>query len=198
MWADYSHLICVPTDIRKERNEFFRARKEFSRNRAHWKEKSHTIELKIQQALSSHNIHELSPLSKEITPHILLALIEQEGIKPKKSKKLSITSKVSGSSFIVVLSKPDTTAWPFSSILSLEIELKLSPEQANIAFTRLRKGAQELNPGLIWAYFGSDIDLLKSITHVLARLSQGLNRSEELTHHETGIQHPAPFRYAQS
>jgi hypothetical protein len=101
-------------------------------------------------------------LLRQLEPQAIVALlVHKVGFDVERLKTLCCMPKVSGSSFVVVFSKPEPAIWPLKVMLSLEVELKISSDFVALTLKRLRRGSHELSPGVAWAYFGSELSLLQ-------------------------------------
>ena len=161
-WLSYSPLLETPSDVMRSRDVFSIATEIFQKNPKYWHTKRQQMEEKIEYALSETSPSSSISFIHEITPEMLIALAANTFKKESQSSSsLAFTTKISGSSLLLLLSKYDQNAWPLPILLSLEIEIRFLPSHIELFFHRLRRGSQELSAQETRSYFGSELDLLK-------------------------------------
>jgi len=157
-WFSHADLFSIPKDVKQSRDLYFATRQELDRDPIYWQEQRLSFEEKMKQASLESNSHEMAHLIQTIQPHTIIDILSQG---TSQSGTLAITPKRSGSSLVLIATKPERLFWPFSTMLSLEIELQPTTEGVSMRFTRLRRGSQEFSPTLARSYFGADLEMLK-------------------------------------
>ncbi len=161
-WCAKADFFDTPTEVQEARESYFAVKQQFYSDHLSWSAEWANTKRKIQECLAKEESQELSSLLDTITPQLLLAFLTDElGIDEARLDAVSVMPKQCGSTFTVMVSKPEPTVWPFTAMLTLEIECQIARSRVTLVCTRLRRGAQELSPKLTWAYFGSDLEPLK-------------------------------------
>jgi len=160
-WFSHADLFSIPKDVRQSRNLYFSAKREIEQDPIYWREHRLFFEKRLERALLDKDNNEILQLIQSITPHTLTDVLSEE------TSSLTITPKLTTSSLVLVATKPERLFWPFSTMLSLEIELRFEQEGVSAHFIRLRRGSQEFSPTLAWSYFGPDLERLKKSNHPL-------------------------------
>lgn len=159
-----SDLFRVPQDVRQARKAFDHARQGFSKDPLRWQIEWSRTERGIYGALTGGREHEISSILRQLDSRAFVALlVNRVGFEPERLLSLCCMPKVSGSSYVVVFSKPEPGICPIHIMLSLEAEVRISPEIVSITLKRLRRGSRELSPGVAWAYFGSELSTLQRL-----------------------------------
>jgi hypothetical protein len=170
-WIATSDLFDVPRDVRKDRQVFSIARQQYLDNQQYWYSQYLQIEHTLKQAVLENREQDIPILLQQITPQTLIALlVNHSTIKIERLKSFAVIPKISGSSFVVVASKPEPNIWPFKVMLSIECQITISSEGTTIVVSRLRRGSQELAPALSWAYFGPELELIKNLPQASIRI----------------------------
>ena len=178
MWIATSDLFDVPRDVRKDRQVFSIARQQYVDNQQYWYSQYLQIEHALKQAVLENREQDIPILLQQITPQALIALlVNHSTIKIERLKSFAVIPKISGSSFVVAASKPEPNIWPFKVMLSLECQITISSEGTTIVVSRLRRGSQELAPALSWAYFGPELELIKSLPSASIRIRHDFSPS---------------------
>jgi len=163
-WFSHIDLFSVPKDVQQSRELYFTVRDELGKDPIYWRDQRYSLEKKLGKALFEKNNFEITEAIRSITPHTLIDFLSEQ---ETKSSSLTITSKLSGTSLVLVATKPERLFWPFSTMLSLEIEVRFTPEGISPTFIRLRRGSQEFSPTLAWSYFGTELEMLKKSSNLL-------------------------------
>jgi hypothetical protein len=166
-WCSTADFFDTPTDVYRARQSYFSSKKHFFNDQSAWSSEWITMKRSIKNSLENGREHEIPLLLESVTPQLILAFLNDEiGVDEARLNAISIMPKRCGSTFMVMVSKPEPTIWPFSAMLTLEIECHISLKGVSLVCTRLRRGSQELSPNLTWAYFGSDLELLKRFSAI--------------------------------
>ena len=190
VWISTSNLFDVPRDVRKDRQLYSIARRQYIDNPHYWYTQWQQFDLLLKKAIKQNREQEIPSILQQITPQVLIAfLVNQTNCKIEQLKTTAIIPKISGSSFIIAVSKPEPNIWPFKVMLSIEIKTSLDPEAPSLTVSRLRRGSQELHPGLSWAYFGPEFERLKTISSISTptRIDQ---LEDRIIRHQIGEQDP--------
>ena len=164
LWVASSDLFDVPRDVRKDRQIYSIARQQYLDNPHYWYSQYLQLEHSLKQALQENREQDIPGIVQQITPQALIAyLVNHSNIKIERLKSFTIVPKISGSSFVIVASKPEADIWPFKVMLSIEFQVSFSVDGTTLLISRLRRGSQELAPALSWAYFGPELERLKAI-----------------------------------
>ncbi len=164
LWVATSDLFDVPRDVRKDRQLYSIARQQYLNNPHYWYSQYLQLEHSLKRAVQENREQDIPTLLQEITPQALIAfLVNHSKIKVEELKSVAIIPKISGSSFVIMASKPEPDIWPFKVMLSIEFQVAFSPDNTSIIVSRLRRGSQELSPSLSWAYFGPELENLKTL-----------------------------------
>jgi hypothetical protein len=158
-----SSAIEIPPDVIETRQQFVRAKENYFSNEVYWDAKlRHFIDF-IQQELAQQD--ELSVLQRlqETPGEIFLSFLEKRmHLSLLRLKDTAVFPK-DGSTFSVVVSKYEGGIWPLKIMLSMEIEIKCTAQRFSLAISRLRRGSQDITLGLAWAYFGPELESLRSL-----------------------------------
>jgi hypothetical protein len=163
-WFSHADLFSIPKDVKQSRELYFTARDELGKDPIYWRDQRYSLEKRLGKALFEKNGLEMTKAIQSITPHALIDFLSEQ---ETKSSSLAITPKFSGSSLVLVATKPERLFWPFSTMLSLEIEVRFTSEGILPTFIRLRRGSQEFSPTLAWSYFGPELEMLKKSSNLL-------------------------------
>lgn len=173
LWVATSDLFDVPRDVRKDRQLFFIARKQYLDNPHYWYSQYLQLEHSLKQAVQENREQEIPTIIQQITPQSLIAfLVNHSKIKAEGLKSFAVLPKISGSYFVIMASKPEPDIWPFKVMLSIELQVSLSSDGMSVVVSRLRRGSQELSPTLSWAYFGPELEHLKQLPFAKLRTKQ--------------------------
>lgn len=173
LWVATSDLFDVPKDVRKDRQLYSIARQQYLENPDYWYSQYLQLEYSVKRAFQENREHDIPSIVQQITPQALIAfLVNHSNIKIEGLRSFAIIPKISGSSFVILASKPEPDIWPFKVMLSIEFQVNFSPEGTKVVVSRLRRGCQELSPALSWAYFGFELERLKSLPFTTIRTRQ--------------------------
>lgn len=161
-WLAYSPILETPSDVARSRDTFFIAKGMFRKNPKYWNFKRKQIEKKIVADLVEKSGETIPYLVHEITPEMLISFVtEKLKTSPHSWGSTAFAPKISGSSFLILLSKYETGAWPLPIILSLELEVHMTQEETTLSLHRLRRGSQELSLSQSLTYFSYEQELIK-------------------------------------
>lgn len=173
LWVATSDLFDVPRDVRKDRQIYSIARQQYLDNPHYWYSQYLQLEHSLKRAIQDNREQDIPDILQEITPQSLIAfLVNHSKLKIEGLKSFAVIPKISGSSFVIMASKPESDIWPFKVMLSIEFQVTFSTDGTSIVVSRLRRGSQELSPGLSWAYFGPELEHLKTIPFAHIRTRQ--------------------------
>jgi hypothetical protein len=173
LWVATSDLFDVPRDVRRDRQLYSIARKQYLDNPHYWYSQYLQLEHSLKRAVQENREQDIPNFLQQITPQALIAfLVNHTSIKIEKLKCFAIIPKISGSSFVITASKPETNIWPFKVMVSIEFQVHFSADAVSILVSRLRRGSQELSPALSWAYFGPELEYLKNVPYASIRTRQ--------------------------
>lgn len=158
-WVSCSPFLDTPHDVAHTRKLFIGAKNSFCHNPHYWHAKRRQMENRILNELQERNGEAIPGLVREITPEMLLSYaVDALEVPLGTFDSVTIFPKISGSSFIILISKQENSLWPLAVIVSLEIEVRIEPQGAMIIFRRLRRGVQELATTQASMYFGADLE----------------------------------------
>lgn len=160
-WLMSSELFDIPEEVQQTRLEFAKAKEKYILRAPYWDAKlRHFKDIALEElALGEQAFLDLvqeapgelfvSFLLRNL--HLSLDRLEETTAFPRQ-----------GSTFSVVVSKPEAGIWPLKIMLSIEIEIKYSAEKFSLAISRLRRGSQDIALNLAWAYFGPELETLRA------------------------------------
>ncbi len=164
-WFSHADLFSIPKDIKQSRELYFSTRYELDKDPVYWRDQRYALEKRLGKALFEQNSSEVTGVIQSITPHALIDFLSEQ---ESGMSSITITPKLSGHTLVLVATKSERLFWPFSTMLSLEIEVRFTQNGISTTFTRLRRGSQEFSPTLAWSYFGPELDMLKKSSHLFA------------------------------
>ena len=165
VWISSSSLFDIPSDVRKDRAIYALARQQFVDDPHYWYCQWAQHEYTIRQMLKEGRDQDIPTILMQITPQAFMAfLVNHANARIEHLKTVATVPKVSGSSFMISISKPEPRSWPFTIMLSLELQVNFEPDGPSLKVTRLRKGSQELLPSLGWLYFSVELERLKALS----------------------------------
>ncbi len=177
LWSSSSDIFEVPSDVTTAYKNYQDAKRHYYQNSVYWDSKREHFERAIIDDLHDHGGHNVPMLLETLTPEMIISFLARNlKLSPERLSFTSIMSKENSSSFTLILSKFEQAVWPLKIIVSLEAEVSITSEGVCLYFTRLRRGSEDLATGLAWAYFGSDLEMLKPLPVVSMRASQPATR----------------------
>lgn len=160
-WFVTSELFEVPSDVTKTRISFAKAVDNYRTNASYWNAKLLHFKESMDQELT-YGEHAFLELIQETPGEIFVSfLLQHLNICLERLEEISAFPRT-GSSFSVVVSKPEGGIWPLRIMLSMEIEIKYTAEKFSLAISRLRRGSQDIALSLAWAYFGPELEALRA------------------------------------
>jgi hypothetical protein len=166
VWISSSSLFDIPPDVRKDRTLYALARQQYVDDPHYWYCQWAQHEYTIRRMLRQSREQDIPTILMQITPQAFMAfLINHANARIEHLKNVATVPKVSGSSFMLAMSKPEPKSWPFMIMLSMELRVNFEPEGPTLKVTRLRKGSQELPPSLAWLYFSIELERLKALSN---------------------------------
>lgn len=155
----YAPFLDTPHDVVRSRKLFISAKNAFSHNPRYWHLKRQQIEGKILKDLQERGGESVFGILREITPEMVLSYaVDSLQMPPETFEHVTLYPKISGASFIILISKQENSLWPLSVIVSLEVEVRIEAQGAMVLFRRLRRGTQELSTTQASMYFGADLE----------------------------------------
>ena len=165
VWASSSSWFDIPEDVQKDRAIYALARQQYIDDPHYWYCQWAQVDYTIRQMLSQGREQDLPMTLMQITPQTFMAFLVNRGnAKIEHLQDVATVPRLSGSSFMISISKPEPNAWPFTIMLSVEINMMFESKGPVLKVTRLRKGSQELPPSLAWLYFNVELERLKSLS----------------------------------
>jgi hypothetical protein len=175
VWISTSSLFDVPRDVRQDRQLYAVARHQYLENPHYWYSQWLQLELAVKQAIGQNREQDVPELLQQATPQSLIAfLVNRAEVKVEHLTSIATVPKISGSTCIISLSKPEQNIWPFKVMLSAELKITIRQDTISFVVSRLRRGSQELSPHLSWAYFGTEFEHLKRFSTVSTRPNNNL------------------------
>lgn len=160
-WFSTSELFEVPEDVVKTRDEFVKAKESYNSNASYWDAKLRHFKEVMNQELQFGE-HAFLELIQETPGEIFVSFLLQHLNIPLDRLEQITAYPRKGSTFSVVVSKPEGGIWPLKIMLSMEIEIKYTSEKFALAISRLRRGSQDIALSLAWAYFGPELESLRA------------------------------------
>ena len=162
-WFATSELFEVPQDILQSRHQFVKAKENYFANQAYWDAKLSHFTDYIAKELQEQDEHTLIQQLQEIPGEIFISfLLQKLHLTDLRLEQTSIFFR-EGSGFTINLSKYEKGIWPLKIMLSMEIEVRCTGHRFSLAISRLRRGSQDIALGLSWAYFGPELEALRSL-----------------------------------
>ena len=172
-WSSTSDLFEVPSDVIHSYKTYQDAKRHYFQNSVYWDSKREHFELLLRENLMASNEDHITLLLETVTPEILISfLVSKLRFSPERLNTISIMQKESAPNFTLIFSKPEQAIWPLRIIVSLETEISVAKDGVSLLFTRLRRGSEDMATGLAWAYFGSDLEVLKSLPVISMKANQ--------------------------
>lgn len=160
-WFATSELFEVPEDVVFTRSEFTKAKESYTSNASYWDAKLVHFKEMMNHELQ-YGEHAFLELMQETPGEIFVSFLLQHLNMPLERLEHITAFPRKGSSFSVVVSKPEGGTWPLKIMLSMEIEIKYTAEKFSLAISRLRRGSQDIALSFAWAYFGPELESLRS------------------------------------
>jgi hypothetical protein len=162
-WFATSELFEVPQDVLQSRQAFFKAKETYLSNQSYWDAKLRHFTDYIGKELQEQDEHTLIQELQEIPGEIFISyLLQKLHLADTRHDSTAIFFR-EGSGFSIVLSKYEKGIWPLQIMLSMEIEVRCTAHRFSLAISRLRRGSQDIALGLSWAYFGPELEALRSL-----------------------------------
>ncbi|HXF29547.1 MAG TPA: hypothetical protein VN457_06820 [Chlamydiales bacterium] len=180
-WLVTAEIFKVPHDVTYARSESMAAFHRFVSNRNYWDGMQKELMSNLKHELQKKNTPEALSIVQELHPEMLISfLVSELRVSPERFELLSILPRKLPSSLHMTLSKFENGIWPLKVMLSLELDITVHAGRLKIGFSRMRRGSTDISLGLAWAYFGSELELLKK--HELFQLPiSTLGSGNELT-----------------
>lgn len=163
-WYLSSELFKLPQDVMASRESYFHTKHRFEKSRSYWDIKAQQFTEQISKELTFHDLETILSVPKDASFELWLALcMEKFSHVFYKDEGLAIffrQGKIPGS---LILSKYDTEIWPMRILLSMELDVKVQRNLVIVSIKRLRRGAEDIAPGLCWAYFGKELETMRNL-----------------------------------
>ena len=163
-WYSTSDLFQVPKDVFYSRKQFFAAKESYSANRNYWDAKMWHCAESIRNEMHERKGHNILQRLQEIPNEVLVSFLASY-LNVTHLDTFVLFPKEENSACII-LSKVVNSTWPFTITLSLEVEVRFNQETFSLHFLRLRKGKRDIGLGLAWAYFGAELERLRTLAHI--------------------------------
>jgi hypothetical protein len=163
-WFSTSELFTIPEDVKISRSNFYKAKERYLQNTSYWDAKQKHFTEKLSEALSCGNEFEVKQLIQDIPGEVFVSfLLKKLHLGLDRIEKTAVFSRDPQASSSLIISKPETSVWPFSIMLALEVEIKAQKERFSLAVTRLRRGTQDIALSLAWTYFGPELESIRQL-----------------------------------
>ncbi len=180
-WFSTSELFSIPPDVASARMKFFNAKESYFQNCTYWDAKQNHFSERLSNQLSVGNDIEALKLIQEIPGEVFISfLIKKLHLSLDRIEKTAIFSRDNTSGCSLIISKPETSIWPFSIMLALEVNLKVHAERFSLSVSRLRRGTQDIALGLAWTYFGPELESIRQLESTSKQSFILLSKSENL------------------
>lgn len=163
-WFSTSEVFGVPGDIAESRAKFFKAKESYFQNSTYWDAKQKHFTEKLIYQLSIRNDIEVLRQIQEIPGEIFISfMLKKLHLGLDRLEKTAVFARDDTSKCSLIISKPETSIWPFSIMLALEVEVKVHAERFSLSVSRLRRGTQDIALSLAWAYFGPELESIRQL-----------------------------------
>ena len=180
-WFATSELFSVPKDVAATRCEFFKAKESYFQNSTYWDAKQKHFTEKLSDQLSLRNDIDALKQIQEIPGEIFISfMLKKLHLGFERLEKTAIFARDDTSNCSLIISKPETSIWPFSIMLALEVEVKVHAERFSLTVTRLRRGTQDIALSLAWTYFGPELESIRQLEATSKQSFILLSTSENL------------------
>ncbi len=162
-WYLSSELFKLPQDVMASRESYFHTKHRFEKTRSYWDIKARQFTDIISTELRYTDLEKILSTPKDTSFELWMALAMEKFCHVfERDESLAIffrQGKIPGS---LILSKYDSEIWPMRILLSMEIDVKVQGNLVIVSVKRLRRGAEDIAPGLCWAYFGKELETLRN------------------------------------
>lgn len=160
-WFSTSELFEIPQDVQATREKFVQAKDSYLANSNYWDAKLNQCIQILNNELMLDDHHFFQRI-QEMPPEIFISfLLTKLGVTPTSLDRTAIYPR-NDSSFSIIASKQESGLWPLKIMLSMELEITHTLDKFSVAISRLRRGSQDITLGLAWAYFGAELQSLRS------------------------------------
>lgn len=171
-WSSTSDLFEVPQDVQVAYKTYLEAKRRYFLHQNYWDSKREHFEKLIKHDFENQRNVNAMLLLETLTPEILISFLASNlKISEERLNTFSLMQKENSTACTLILSKAEQAIWPFKIIVSLEMDIALADEGIALAFTRLRRGAEDISTSLALAYFGSDLEMLKPLPIISMKAS---------------------------
>lgn len=180
-WFSTSELFGVPEDVAQSRLNFFKAKESYFQNSTYWDAKQKHFTEKLSDHLSVGNDIEALKQIQEIPGEVFVSfMLKKLHLGLSRLEKTAVFSRDNTHGCFLIISKPETSIWPFSIMLALEVELKVHAERFSLSVSRLRRGTQDIALSLAWTYFGPELESIRQLESTSKQSFILLSTSEDL------------------
>ncbi|MBS0635010.1 MAG: hypothetical protein JSR37_06075 [Verrucomicrobia bacterium] len=180
-WFSTSELFNIPDDVARSRASFFTAKESYFQNSTYWDAKQKHFTERLSDELSLRNDQEVQRLIQEMPGEIFISyMIKKLHLGQERLEKTAVFARDDTSNCTLIISKPETSIWPLSIMLALEVEVKVEKERFSLTVSRLRRGTQDIALGLSWTYFGRELESIRQLESSSKQSFILLSASEDL------------------
>lgn len=180
-WFSTSEQFLVPEDIATSRDNFFKAKESYFQNSIYWDAKQKHFTEKLIYEMALRNDIEVAHQIQEIPGEIFISfLLKKLHLGLDRLEKTAVFPRDDRSNCSLIISKPESSIWPFSIMLALEVEVKVHAERFSLSVTRLRRGTQDIALSLAWTYFGRELESIRQLESTAKQSFILLSTSEDL------------------
>lgn len=160
-WFSTSDLFEIPPDVQKTRQDFVKAKQTYKANASYWDAKLTHFKESMNEELAFGEQAFLELIQETPGEIFVSFLLQHLNVSIDRLEEIAAFPR-RGSTFSIVVSKPEGGIWPLNIMLSMEIEIKYTAEKFSLAIARLRRGSQDIALSLAWAYFGPELENLRA------------------------------------
>jgi hypothetical protein len=163
-WFSTSELFSIPQDVIDSRSNFYKAKESYLQNSTYWDAKQRHFTEKLSDELTCGNELEVLRQIQEMPGEIFISfMLRKLHLGLDRLEKTAVFSRDDTAGCSLIISKPETSIWPFSIMLALEVDIKVQKERFSLAVSRLRRGTQDIALGLAWTYFGPELESIRQL-----------------------------------
>ncbi len=178
-WVLMRDLLTVPEVVKYSRMDYADLKASYLENAATWDTQKSQVLQAIQTKRSVNNMSPSHLFLREVPMEVALSFLLKDLHFIEAADDIAFYPKsdpmaTSDVTTTLILSKYQSSFWPLSILLSLEIHFREMPSGQVVAeFTALKRGSRTVPVELAWTYFATELN-------VLSRLEQMAGGVQEL------------------
>lgn len=172
-WWTMQDLFEVPSDVREARQGFVELVLRFEADRDTWITKKDQVSGSMQAHLWDNRVGKDALHFEDLPLEVVYAyLVDDLGLTEDTAASFALYPSHDPSEPSLLLSKVDSSLWPFQIVCSLELELVQDEGALRPRFVAFRRGSRLEPVEAAWSYFGPELNKLRG----LARFAGGIRR----------------------